>query len=243
MDEAAVIENLGRDFLHDLLDSRLTLFHNLIIELEALDGDCKSEVFEELFRRFHGAKGTGGIFGMYCVSTVFHQLENYLTMFKSTRPFDQEETYRKMHDELDLVEKMAIAWLNGQRDLHDLIVEHKLSSHHNEMALILEPSKTLSEQIVTVLHENGYETMLVHDGIQAMQHLVTKPYQLFITSEQNRFINGSELIGFIKITPRLSKIKTIYFTSEEKHKWTGFSPDIVLKKDSSLIKNLDLAVS
>lgn len=242
MDEAALIENLGRDFAQDLLDNRLTHFHNLILEFELLNGDCESEVFEELFRRFHGAKGTGGIFGMYPVSTIFHQLENYLTMFKANNDFDKEEVYRKMHSELDLVEKMAAAWLDGERDLYNLIADHKLSSHHDEMALILEPSKSIAEQIVSVLHENGYETTLVSDGIQAMQHLVTKPYHLLITSEQNRFINGSELISFIKITPRLSKIKTIYLTTETHHKWAGLSPDIVLKKDSTLIKRLDAAV-
>jgi len=243
MDEAALIENLGNDFVQDLIDNRLNYFHNLLLELEKSGCDADSETYEELFRRFHGAKGTGGIFGMYCISTVFHQLESSLALFKAGHSFDSEKTLIKMRDELDLVEKMARAWLGGERDLRRIIVEHKIAEHKNESALILEPLKSVSDQIIAVLHDSGYETCLVKDGVQAMQSLFTNPCDLFITSEQNKYINGSELIGIVKLTPRLANIRTIYLTTDTSHKWPVRSPDIVIRKDSQLLQSLDAAIS
>ncbi len=245
MDEQALIESLGNDFVQDLVDNRLSFFHNLLLELEN-EGDAAvagQEVYEELFRRFHGAKGTGGIFGMYSISTVFHQLENYLTLLKSPGDHNKPAVFIKMHRELDLVEKMALAWLAGERDLRKLMVEDKASLHSNEFALVLEPMKSLANQIIATLQSNGYETTLVQDGVQAIQHLVSRPFDVFVTSEQNKYINGSELIGFMKMTPRFSTIKTIYLTTDNRRKWSAFSPDIIIKKDSSLLESFDMAVS
>ena len=115
--------------------------------------------------------------------------------------------------------------------------------HANEFALVLEPLKSVSNQIFAVLEDNGYETTLVSDGMEAMQSLLLRHYDLFITSEQNRFINGSELIGFIKITPRFANVKTVYLATERKNKWAVCAPDIIIKKDSSLLDTLDCAIA
>jgi len=211
MDEAALIEGLGNDFAQDLIDSRITLFHNHLLELESHGSNIDMGLYEEIFRRFHGVKGTGGIYGMYCITTIFHQLENFLMLVKSPDNVNRREVFLKMHDKLDLVEKMASSWLAGERDLWKL--------------------------------DNGYETTLVNNGMDAMQSLLLWPYDLFITSEQNRFLNGSELIGFIKITPRFSKVKTVYLTTEEKSTWTVYEPDVIVKKDSSLLNALDSAIA
>jgi len=243
MDEALLIESLGIEFAHDLVDNRLTLFHNHLLALEA-GGDClDSDVYEETFRRFHGVKGTGGMYGMYCVSTVFHQLENYLMSLKEPQGLDKSDVFLRMHEELDLVDKMARAWIDGERDLRKFLTDKKSSAHANESVLILEPLKSVSDQIIAVLQDNGYETTLVKDGLQAMQSLVLRSFDLFVTSEQNRFINGSELIAFIKINPRFSSIKTIYLSTESNNKWAVCSPDIVIKKDTALISTLDSAIS
>jgi len=243
MDEAALIESLGNDFAQDLVDNRLTLFHNYLLELESDVNHFNMEVYEEVFRRFHGAKGTGGIYGMYCITDLFHQLENDLVSLMAADNKGKIDIYIKMHNELDLVDRMACAWLGGERDLRKIFSESKSSLHTNELALILEPLKSVSEQIIAVLQDNGYETTLVKDGMQAMQCLVMGSFDLFVTSEQNRFINGSELIGFIKIMTRLSKIKTIYLTTENKTKWVVCPPDVIIKKDSSLLGSLDVAIS
>ncbi|MCF6323231.1 MAG: hypothetical protein L3J89_02735 [Gammaproteobacteria bacterium] len=243
MDEAALIESLGNDFAQDLVDSRITLFHNYLLELESNGCNIDMELYEEIFRRFHGAKGTGGIYGMYCITTVFHQLENLLTLIRSPDNGNHQQLFVKMHGELDLVEKMARAWLDGERDLRKLFHEGKASMHSNESALVLEPLRSVSNQIVAVLEDNGYEATLVSDGMEAMQSLLLRPYDLFITSEQNRFINGSELIGFIKITPRFANVKTVYLTTEQKSKWAVCAPDIIIKKDSSLLNALDCAIA
>ena len=79
MDEALLIESLGIEFAHDLVDNRLTLFHNQLLALEDGGAPFDNDLYEDTFRRFHGVKGTGGMYGMYCVSTVFHQLQNYLS--------------------------------------------------------------------------------------------------------------------------------------------------------------------
>jgi CheY-like chemotaxis protein len=243
MDEALLIENLGIEFAHDLVDNRLTLFHNQLLALEE-GGDCfDSDIYEETFRRFHGVKGTGGMYGMYCVSTVFHQLENYLMLLNKSGDHDKSDVYLKMHNELDLVDKMARAWIDGERDLRKFLIERKLSAHSNETVLILEPLKSVSDQIIAVLQDNGYETTLVNDGVKAMECLVLGSFDLFVTSEQNRFINGSELIAFIKINPRFSSIKTIYLSTESNNKWAVCAPDIIIKKDSAFIGALDAAIS
>ncbi len=243
MDEAALIEGLGNDFAQDLVDSRITLFHNYLLELESNGCNLDMGLYEEVFRRFHGAKGTGGIYSMHCITTAFHQLENLLTLIRSPDNGNHRELFVKMHDELDLVEKMAHAWLDGERDLRKIFQERKASMHSHESALVLEPLKSVSNQIVAVLEDNGYEATLVSDGLEAMQSLLLRPYDLFITSEQNRFINGSELIGFIKITPRFSKLKTVYLTTEQKNEWAVYAPDIIIKKDSSLFSTLDYAIA
>jgi len=243
MDEVALIESLGNDFAQDLVDNRLTLFHNYLLELESNGNNIDMDIYEEVFRRFHGAKGTGGIYGMYCITSVFHQLENLLVLVKSGEQHENTDVFLKMHRELDLVERMALAWLSGERDLRKLFSEDKALMHSNESALVLEPLKCVSDQIVAVLQDNGYETTLVNDGMQAMQSLVLRSYDLFVTSEQNRFINGSELIGFIKITPRFSNVRTIYLTTDDKSKWTSSAPDIIIKKDSSFLNALDCAIA
>ncbi len=243
MDEAALIEGLGNDFAQDLIDSRITLFHNYLLELESHGSNIDMGLYEEVFRRFHGVKGTGGIYGMYSITTIFHQLENLLMLIKLPDNGSHRDLFLKMHDKLDLVEKMASSWLAGERDLWKLFYEEKATIHSNESALVLEPLKSVSEQIIAVLQDNGYETTLVNNGMDAMQSLLLWPYDLFITSEQNRFINGSELIGFIKITPRFSKVKTVYLTTEEKSIWTVCEPDVIVKKDSSLLSALDCAIA
>jgi len=71
-----------------------------------------------------------------------------------------------------------------------------------------------------MLHFAGYEVMEAHDGIEALEQLLTQRIDALLLDIEMPRLNGYDLLNIIRINPLFSRLKIVMLTSRssEKHR-------------------------
>ena len=89
----------------------------------------------------------------------------------------------------------------------------------NKKVLVIEDSSTMRSLIVTTVEDlEGFETVEVKNGIEALKILPTQKFDLIITDINMPNINGLEVVSFVKGHPQYQTIPMIIVSTEQGEK-------------------------
>ena len=240
------------DFLAELRQGYLSNFssemeeiENLVLELEKKNNF--KENYDAIYRKVHSLKGSGGTYGFSIISSVCHQLEDFLT---------GEINEEAKVDESKI--NTLFAYTDILRETSDLLIEKKTSFSKIEKDLLkLKEQDKNSKLRVLIIGslDNMYgkicsqilDTANVQYSatrtIPAIQRLIHEQFDVLITSQENQTLSGIALIAAIKLNNQNRKMKYILITSNQKLSMPiEISPEYLVIKDSGFSENLKQSI-
>ena len=79
--------------------------------------------------------------------------------------------------------------------------------------LLVEDDRSLRRYLEVVLRQRDFDVIVAADGIEAMRVTLTSPVDVVITDAIMPYLNGYELVRFLRRTPQLSKIPIILLSA------------------------------
>jgi CheY-like chemotaxis protein/HPt (histidine-containing phosphotransfer) domain-containing protein len=239
----ALLLQMRDDFLQQLAE-RCDRLDELILKLEKDPVD--REAFNELFRGVHSLKGSGGTLGLSIITTICHQLENYLTETDAQKGFGSEFATRALAY-VDLVRRIEAL---AQQDNPDFkMIEGDLDTLRQAMlqsrrtGLIAESSGTMSEFYKHALQELPVQLVVENNGLIALERLLHESFDFVIVGREIDGLNGIALMLALRENKSRNKdIPAILVSSTS----AGISKDAgfnaILPRDKHLAANLQLAL-
>jgi len=215
---------MSLDILNELKEAYLSNFPSHLEEIESFvlnmeKGDDFQGNFEGLYRKVHSLKGSGGTYGFTIISSVCHQLEDFLT-----EAFDNQTAASKVNINIvfsyvDILKNTQELLLNESQDFTD--IEQKLedllhSTHPDELTGIFvgDPKNVYTQMCLALFKGLNIHCSVVESGLGALQRVIHEHFDFLITSKENVDLNGLALISAIKLNNRRgSNVKTILMTS------------------------------
>lgn len=241
-----VLQQLKETYLNELPE-RANEIESLILELASTDNP--NEVFEELFRKVHSLKGSGGTYGFCVITSICHHLEDLLNELGSNFSEIESTLIDIYLKHIDLVNRVSLeATINPNPDFFaiedDLLILRNSSTNKNIFGIVVESSHLIIDLCAKSLAEFPVKLVYVEDGLTALQRLLKEKYDFVIMGQSLKILNGIALTSALRTSETMNKdIKIITLTSANKSKFLkDAKPDYVLLKDKELIPNLVLAV-
>ena len=232
-----ILEEMRQGYLHSF-PAHLNDMEAQILSLEK-DVDFK-ENFDALYRKVHSLKGSGGTYGFTIISSICHQLEDFLTDEVDGGTNIDQSKINVIFSHVDIL-----------KDAYDLLVEkktnfteiekalHKLKQQGSESALrvlIIGSLKNMYGQICAQVLSDRNVSYTATDTISAIQRLQHEPFDLLITSQENKVLNGTSLIAAIKLSKQNRGMKYILLTSN-----SNIDVPVELKPEYIIEKKADFA--
>lgn len=235
-----LLANLQAEFVGEL-DERIHRMETLTLAFEK-SGYAQHD-FDALYRVVHSLKGTAGSFGFSILSAICHAYEDYLNA-------DQRNNKQFLNNCLSYIDLLRLA--NDrihlkQTDFSEIEASiRKLRERHFAKpftALLVVTSKVNGQVCRQALADLPIQIVQLDDGLQALTRLLSEPFDLLITSQEVKTLNGMALISAIRLANRPGRaIKTILLTSQSGTIPAAIQPDHVVMKDKHLDRNLAAAV-
>lgn len=244
------------DAIHDMLHrlrlayigeipTRLDEIEHLVMVLER-DGYNEDD-FNDLYRRIHSLKGSGGTHGVQIITAICHPFEDYLSAMTGEVKGSTTAFANVALAFFDLLRDAAAHLAQGQESFPD--IETKLAMLRQRAfapqfsALVVETASASIKFISQVLDKFNCRMVLMDDGYMALGRSLTEPFDLIITALEIPHLNGSALTAAIKLAkgPN-SHTKCIMLTSNVQLKTSGPQPDFTLQKNASMLHKLESAV-
>ena len=207
-----LLDQLKNEFIAELPD-RIASLETLILGLDNHDN------YEEIYRFVHSLKGIGGTHGIQIISVVCHQLETYLEKQHESNQLDSESSINHCLKYIDLLEKTYTELANNKTEFHSinkLLNEILDDSKTNKYSVLLLDSSKLKIEISKQCIASLPITIESHDnGLDALELLLHKKYDLLITGMEISSLNGEALIAAVRLSNSINKnIKTILLTTQ-----------------------------
>lgn len=236
-----------RDQFLEELGERLDAIEGLLLELER-EG-IPPEAIQELFRRIHSIKGSGGTHGLYDLTTVCHRMEDLLTAQEGKAHFPPAAAQALLGC-LDLLREVRRRAMAGEGSLPDLEARmealRSTQAKRRPRALVVEDTRVFSGLCRTLLEEEGFEVRLHSDGYQALLPALREPFSLILTGAEVPGLGGLALIASVKLSSLVNaKTPCILLTANRGRRetqGTGLGPDHILLKDMHLLDHLRVLV-
>lgn len=229
-------------FLEELPE-KLDHLDNILLEIEK--NGAGNDIFNELYRIVHSLKGSGGTHGLHIITTICHQLEDLLNTTSSGTKFTPTLANISLAY-VDLLRVASQKLITGS-DIFTEIEEQlqtlrKQLSQKKFTVLIVDNSKLTSQIFIQALAELPIQPVLITDGLQALMRVLTEPFDLLITTNEIPVLNGSALIGALKLSrTKKAHIKTILITSNKEitgHKHRSTDADYIIVKNAQIGESL-----
>jgi len=188
---ATLLAEMRRSFLEELPD-RCDDLENLVLRLEH---GADLQTFNELYRRVHSLKGTGGTQGVPVITSICHHLENRLNSWTENMDVDAALDY------IDLLKKVAS--ISGDEPDYRP-VENALASlearkeHTQSTVLIAESSKMMIKLYQGALNAASARSTLVGDGLLALQYLIHGKFDAIIIARELESLNGLAVVAALR---------------------------------------------
>jgi len=210
----ALLGQMREAFLNEL-GERCDELENMIIQLE--HSSRPREVFDELYRRVHSLKGSGGTHGVHIVSIICHQLENLLTEAAGHESFSSSFSTKALAH-IDLLRK--VEHLSEQEDPDYDALETELESLREPKeqrlleVLVAEPSSIMQQLLRKALADQPVHVSMVDDGIAALELLVRHPFDAAVMARELVRLNGIAVAAALRASRgRNANIPFILLTS------------------------------
>ncbi len=234
-----LLAGLQADFIGEL-DERIDRLEALTLALDR-SGHAQAD-FDALFRAVHSLKGTAGSFGFTILSALCHAYEDYLQAdgTKDDRFLDHCLSY------IDLLRLASDRIHLKQTDFSDIEAGiRQLRERHFAKpytALLVETSKLNARLCREALADLPIQIVQLDDGLQALGRLLSEPFDLLITSQEVKSLNGLALIAALRLANRPGPaIKTLLLTAQDGPIHTPIRPDFIVRKDRNLERQLNEA--
>jgi diguanylate cyclase (GGDEF)-like protein len=159
---------LTDDFKHQLPQRILTI-KNLFNELVTSDGQVhhNSNVFKELHRHVHKLSGSAATFGYQEVSDIAKQMENLLGTLDNREEHMMDSEKIQLRDHLSKLQEYSGTDQNEEivEELSEEVerIRHRSQfSRSKRLIYLIEPGKSIDEEIVHQVGIFGYELFTVH---------------------------------------------------------------------------------
>lgn len=237
------------DILAELKTSYINGFRSQTDEIESLILKLEKETestqaFEELFRKVHSIKGSAGTFGFSILSSICHQMEDFLTDCNKTQAFGQK-TINTLLAYLDLLVEARQGIMNNSVDYHAIemrlqdIGDHRTSALKKCLCVGL--NKTFHRKIIEETAKTlNIQCSYVENGLTAMERLLHEHFDILITARENKDLNGIAMIAALRLNKRKNvTIESILVTSNP-HLGvpTELQPHHIIAKDKDFPTNL-----
>lgn len=229
---------LRTDFL-DSLSSRCHKLEHYVLKLTGKNRDCQE--FEEVYRIVHSIKGAGGTHGLPLVTSICHYFEDLLTSPRTTI-FSEEFADQA----LQLVDLLQALSLNSDDSAKVHEIEAKLgfirqvNKAYLGTVLVLEPSKVLNLLLQQLLENMQLKAVFMQESLQALQRLLTEPFDLIIVSVELEVLKGPALISAVQVNKGLNAdTPVLLLTSQSHFQPAGLSGVTVLLRSQLLAQQLE----
>lgn len=240
----ALLRQLRESYLQDLPEKLDRLEGLLLAAGKTTDAD--GERFADFYRQVHSLKGSGGTYGLHVLSTVCHQLEDYLNLRAGNPPRLEAALAAPALRHVDLLRLVASEAVAGQISFET--VERKLAALRTELfprtlkALVVLSSRTTRQLCVQLLEARGFRALSEADSYTALLRALTEPFDVLITSNELPVLSGAGLLAAIRLSNHPNRsTPSILITSSADQRGTRrqIDPDHVLVRDPQLPDHLD----
>jgi len=228
------------------LPAKIEEIENLILELE--QGVHFSENFEALFRNTHSLKGSGGTYGFLIISSICHQMEDYLSdNFKNASHADPSDinVLLKYVDILKEAHTLLLSNSTNFSNIETQLEAIKQTADHRLRALVIgQTNNTINLVCQKQLELANIHSTHVDSGMIALIRLLHEHFDILITAQEILELNGIALISALKLNRGLnSHITTLLITSNPNLSFpNGLQPDHVILKDKNFASSLSKAI-
>lgn len=238
-----MLGQLRESFLADMAE-RLDRMDNLLMRIEK--GEQVEEQFQALYREVHSMKGSGGIYGLHIISSICNQWEDYLNSIADFAASLSPEFIDSSLGYIDLLRETVTLARKGQEAFPE--TERKLRALFARTfakpysILIVDHSRLAVNIYTQALSKLPVRPVAMHDGYAALLRALTEPFDMLITALETPILNGTALIGAIRLSGSKNKeMKTILVTSNpivQRHSNRATDADFMIVKDARIAQNL-----
>ena len=243
------------DLLHELkltylagLPSQIEEMETCVLAMES--GTDFLNNYEAMYRRAHSLKGSGGTYGITIISSICHQLEDYLSDNLENNSSATKAQSNDIFKFIDLLKDVHTSLINENNDLSE--IENRLNQLQGNIlqgeinCLLVGDSKGMQTQIcVQVLKDASAHYAIAETGSEALQRCLHEHFDFIITPRENNDLNGLALIAAIKLNQqKTSGPKAVLITSKPPAEYCdAIKPDFVILKDKSFNENLGKTIA
>ncbi len=218
-----LLRQLGLEFLESCEDSLDVVDTNLthLIQGDNDDGGGWDDGFNEILRRIHSIKGSGGTFGFPAVTLIAHGLEDYI----ETSPTIGTGQLNAIQAYADAIRDIVNRGENpGDGETTKILRALPVSGQAvigagqtpRDIGFLLVMQKGLQRRIIgKELVSCGFRVGLAETGIQAIELGIANPPDIIAASMVNEDISGVELARVFRAIGATAKAKFLLMTSSE----------------------------
>lgn len=194
--------------------------------------------FDELYRRVHSLKGSGGTFGLPLVTSICHQFESFISSMRGH--FDQlamshalsyVDLLRRVADRPDNATAAAI-----EHDLEQLRIS---SMPGCASVLLIEPSVATRKFCQGVLESLWVRLASQDHGLSALELLLHQPFDLLIAARELPDLNALALVAALRESGSRNKdIPVILISSSSAPVPAYLNIRATIKRDAELVSTL-----
>ncbi len=243
-DISALLIEIRNQFISEL-PARLDDIENNVLAL--VKTESYEEIFEQVYRAAHSLKGSAGMHeGLHILSTIAHNFENELTQLDLLQQKNNAVNIKYLLAHIDLLRYALDHISNNNDNFSD--IEQKLSrlssnqDHQQYRVLVIESSPAIIEMIQHTLSAYPMQNRTCSNGYDALKLLLLEHFDLVITHNEARMLNGTALIAALRLSNANSVHSILLTSSPVKASCPGLNPDYIINKDRDLVKNLSAII-
>lgn len=244
-----LLQQLKQNYLAELPE-RVDKLEYLVLELER--HGYSQGLYHELYRQVHSLKGSGGTYGLHAITSICHPLEDFLSTVDEKSVLSQMGFANIALAYLDILRDVLARMASKPDTIFD--IEHLLTGLRQRSfepkyyAMLVENSSTVVKMISRVLHLANFRIAVQDDGYLALGRALAERFDLIISAQEVKQLNGSALIAAVKLSySGANQTKTILLTAnptlqnqpnQPNQPNQQNQPDYLLSKDDQLSSRL-----
>lgn len=234
-DFALLLSGMRDDFIRELPE-RCDHLEQSVLALERNAADA----FDELFRRIHSLKGSGGTFGVPIITSICHQFESFVSSARGR--FDPlAVSYALSY--VDLLRRVAespeqdgVLVIAIEQDLEQLRIS---SMPGCASVLLVEPSAAARKFCQGVLEPLSVRLVRQDRGMSALELLLHQPFDLLVAARELPDLNAFALVAALRESGCRNKdVPVILVSSNSTPAPAYLNISATIKRDAEFVSTL-----
>lgn len=241
-----LMQRLKADFLADMPE-RLDSLEQISLQLP--QADTYLQVFDELYRKTHSLKGSGGTYGLPVITAICHEMEEGLSSHAGQAGEGVDLLVDRCLGYIDLMRQVTTLASQGQQTFPE--IESTLSTMRAARVgqrftgLLVEPSRVNTTLYLGVLKGLPIEFSVIDSAYAALQLLLHSRFDLLISGYETPILNGAALIAAMRLCgcPNATTQAILITSNQALQIPAPLGPDLILPRDNQIAANLFSNVS